>query len=208
MSEKLILHETFEKDHLDPRLEWFCEPARWELNDGRLLLFPDAKTDFWRQTHYGFNNDNGHCLWMPVEGDFVLTTRVRFHPAHQYDQAGLFIRLSRDCWLKTSVEYEPESADYLGSVVTNFGYSDWATQEFRSSANELSFRVRREGNDYLVEYLGESGQWTQLRMAHLHEDDGNGLVLCGLYACSPIDAGYCAEFDFLTIEAGRLHLDE
>jgi hypothetical protein len=154
--------------------------------------------------------DNGHFLYAEVAGDFVMTTKVSFKPKHQYDQAGLMVRLSPHCWLKTSVEYEPEGPAKLGAVVTNHGYSDWSTQNFISPKNELMLRVRREGRTYIVEYSGinnretSTDQWVQIRLAPLMVDDGRSPVKCGLYACSPIGAGYVAEFDFLKIEAGRI----
>ena len=52
-----------------------------------------AGTDFWQGTHYGFRVDNGHALLAEIGGDFALETRVRTQPVHQYDQAGLMVRL-------------------------------------------------------------------------------------------------------------------
>ncbi|WP_457767155.1 DUF1349 domain-containing protein [Cyanobium sp. ULC065] len=43
------------------------------------------------------------ALLREVDGDGVLTTRVTAHPRHRYDQAGLLLRLSPACWIKTSV---------------------------------------------------------------------------------------------------------
>lgn len=207
----LFLDERFEHELLDPKLQWYNPPQVWQICDSRLMIEPDANTDYWRKTHYGFIADNGHFLWTEVAGDAIMTTHVRFYPAHQYDQAGLMVRLSPACWLKTSVEYEPHEPDRLGVVVTNDGYSDWSTQNFPGNRDELLLRVRREGSDYFVEYLlpdrrkhPDSGTWTQIRMAHLHEDDGQRPIQCGLYACSPKESGYRAEFEFLKIEAGRV----
>jgi regulation of enolase protein 1 (concanavalin A-like superfamily) len=205
---ELWLDETFDQPDFDSRLGWFCPPQKWSVNPAAsvLVVEPEAKTDYWQKTHYGFEADNGHFLLAELAGDFVLTTQVRFQPAHQYDQAGLMVRISPHCWLKTSVEYEPDGPARLGAVVTNFGYSDWSTQNF--SGREVLLRVRREGSDYIIEYAEPADQqngspWTQIRIAHLHDDSG-GLVQAGLYACSPIDAGYVAEFDFLRLEKGRL----
>lgn len=196
---KPVFNETFNTPTLNSQLTWFNEPQEWQLENDKLVIKPDAKTDFWQKTHYGFQVDNGHCLLTQVDGDFSLSTRVQFHPAHQYDQAGLMVRLSADCWLKTSVEYEPDGPNKLGVVVTNHGYSDWSTQDFTADHNQVTLRVNRTGNDYLVEYLTETG-WSQMRMAHLHATPDQHSVECGLYACSPIDAGYTAEFDFLKLE--------
>ena len=96
MSEWFI-NETFDKPTFDPRLTWFNPPQIWRIDNSSLIVEPDAKTDYWQRTHYGFVADNGHFLFTEVEGDFIVTTKVRFNPAHQYDQAGLMVRLSAQC---------------------------------------------------------------------------------------------------------------
>ncbi len=199
------LHESFAGQSVDPRLKWYCEPSRWSVpTDGRLVIEPDGGTDFWRKTHYEFEADNGHFLFMDVAGDFVLTTHVLFRPANQYDQAGLMVRVSPTCWLKASVEYEPDGPSRLGAVVTNFGYSDWSTQGFPASRDEVWLRVRREDDTYVVDASSDGLGWEQVRMAHLHDEREDTTVACGLYACSPKGVGFVAEFAFLTIDKGGL----
>jgi uncharacterized protein len=191
------LHEDFDGPALEPTLAWYCEPQKWSIEDSALVIEPGAKTDYWQRTHYGFAADNGHFLYAVIDGDFTLSTRVRFDPAHQYDQAGLMVRVSPECWLKTSCEYEPREDSRLGAVVTNFAYSDWSTQNVPNTTRELELRVRRTGDDFIVEYRDRDA-WVQIRMAHLHGANG-GPVQAGLYACSPIDAGYRARFGYLQI---------
>ena len=206
----MTIEERFDTGTLDTRLHWYHEPGAWHLTDARLVLWPDGQTDFWQKTHYGFTVDTGHFLYAEVAGDFSMTTRVRFQPAHRYDQAGLMVRLSPTCWLKTAVEYEPDGPAKLGAVVTNHGYSDWSTQDYPRGRNELALRIRRAGSDYLVEYRDDEpaehagGGWTQIRLAHLMDDAEGRPVACGLYACSPTAAGYVAEFAYLTVLPGRL----
>lgn len=195
----LPLDERFVNPTLDPRLSWRSEPGRWRIESGRLRVEPDAETDFWQRTHYGFQVDSGHFLFAEVAGPFRLATQVRFAPAHQYDQAGLMVRLSADCWLKTSVEYEPGPINRLGVVVTNAGYSDWSTQDVPGELREIWLRLERTGADYLVESSTDGSNWSQIRLAHLHADDGQQPVAAGLYACSPKAAGYVAEFAYLTL---------
>jgi len=200
-----FLVENFEGPALDSRLQWFCPPSRWQIEHSCLVIQPDAKTDFWQRTHYGFQNDNGHFLCAVMESDFVLSTHVRFYPLHQYDQAGLMVRFSPDCWLKTSVEYELSGPSKLGAVVTNFGYSDWSTQDIEIQPGWYHFRILRQGSDYQVDiHTPERAQnWTQIRIAHLHADP-NRPVQCGIYACCPIDQGYTAQFDDLQINTERI----
>src|SRR3954463_11343784 len=96
------LHEEFNGTSPHARLQWHCEPARWSVEAPRhcLRIEPDSGTDFRQRTHYGFEADSGHLLFTQVAGDFVLATKVRFHPVHQYDQAGSMVRVSPSCWLK------------------------------------------------------------------------------------------------------------
>jgi regulation of enolase protein 1 (concanavalin A-like superfamily) len=169
-----------------------------------LRLNPGAATDFWQRTHYGFEVDNGHFLFLEAAGDFVLTTKVTSNPLHQYDQAGLMVRLSPACWLKTSVEFEPDGSSRLGAVVTNGQYSDWSTQPIAAEVRTVWFRVRAEDNDYIVESSFNGQDWEQIRMARLLDRPAVKSVSCGLYACSPKAAGYEAEFSFLRFEPGRL----
>ena len=166
---------------------------------------PDAETDFWQRTHYGFRADNGHFLYAEATGDFTLSTHVSFAHVNQYDQAGLMVRLSEDSWIKTSVEYEPELPNRLGAVVTNNGYSDWSTQDVGDELTALSMRIRREGRTYTVEYSldeepHEDAYWSQLRQATLLTDNGESAVMTGLYACSPKAAGFTAWFDYLSVK--------
>lgn len=187
-------------DFGDSRLEWRCEPTHWGLTDGVLTIEPDAPTDFWRKTHYGFEADNGHFLYARVSGDFRLSAEILMTPRSQYDQAGLMVRVSKTCWLKTSLEYEPGGPNRLGAVVTNAGYSDWSTQDVDASINRFWLRVARTGADYMVEASLDADKWTHLRTTHLHEPgDPAADVACGVYACSPKAAGFRAQFRNLVI---------
>jgi uncharacterized protein len=199
---KFILHDDFRSAALDSRLVWFNPPQRWRLEPHlpALVIEPDGQTDFWQQTHYGFRADTGHFLGLALPGDFMLTTQVRLHPLHQYDQAGLMIRGDANCWIKASVEHEPEGQPQLGAVVTNAGYSDWSLQDFPLPELVLGLRITKRGSDVLVEFSPAGGtDWRLMRLARLHWPD-HAPLCAGLYACCPKEAGFRAEFAFLRIE--------
>src|SRR5262245_56237430 len=192
-----------EQSGIDPHFQWHCQPASWSIDttDMKLTIVPDGLTDFWQRTHYGFRADNGHFLWAAIRGDFEMTADVFMEPLHQYDQAGLMVRLSPECWLKTSVEYEDGMSNKLGCVVTNRGYSDWSTQDVPFGFTEFALRVTRGSGDYLVEAKSAGRPWSQLRLAHLDEDSGSSSVQCGVYACSPTQAGFAAAFRTFSLVA-------
>jgi len=193
--------ESFAGPVIDSRLVWLNPPPVAHAGPEGLCVETAAHTDLWQGTHYGFRVDNAHALLAEIAGDFQLETWVEFHPRHQYDQAGLLVRLSSDCWLKTSIEFEPDGPSRLGSVVTNGGWSDWATQDVPATLRRAHYRVTRRNGDYLVEFETATDTWTQLRVAHLHDDNGQSRVYAGLYACSPKEAGFRAIFRRLRISA-------
>lgn len=201
-----LLYETFGGAALHPAFKWLNPPPAWRLDTAasRLVVYPAAHTDFWQRTHYGFRADNGHLLHAEIAGDAVITARIHSFPVHQYDQAGLMVRFSEDCWLKTSVEFEPGEPSKLGVVVTNCGYSDWSLQNYTlDGVAAYGLRVRREGEDFLVEHSGEdSGCWQLLRVAHLAAEPGRR-AWGGFYACSPKGAGFRAEVEYLKVETSQ-----
>src|SRR6476660_10507197 len=96
------IEDRFDRGALDSRWQWLNPPQKWGIEPSGLALHPDPNTDFWQETHYGFRADNGHFLFEEIDSDFLVTTRVRFEPVHQYDQAGLMIRGMQRSWIKRS----------------------------------------------------------------------------------------------------------
>ena len=189
---------NFNKNNLNPDLSWHDEPSNWELKNNQLQIFTDASTDFWQRTHYGFQADNGHFLYREVSGDFILETEVECDFKHQYDQAGLMVRVSDQCRVKTSVEFEASEPNKLGVVVTNKGFSDWSTQDVEDSFIIFKLRIIRKGSDYKVAYFNTTSKnWIQLRMFHLFDEPR---VKVGIYACSPKQKLFSAKFNYLKIE--------
>jgi hypothetical protein len=186
--------EEFLTPALPQGFYWFNEPTTYRLGNG-LEIFTDEKTDFWQRTHYGFRRDDGHCLLTALDGDFSITTRVEFQPREQYDQCGLIVRVDEENWIKTSTEYEDEQVSRLGSVVTNLGYSDWATQDVSSECTERWYRISKRGSDFLIESSLDGRDWIQLRIAHLHRMPAQ--LAAGVYACSPIGRAFRCRFSVL-----------
>lgn len=60
---------------------------------------------------------------------FSFVVKTEFESKVRFDQCGIVMYLDSENWLKGSIEYENGEFQHLGSVVTNNGYSDWATTE-------------------------------------------------------------------------------
>jgi uncharacterized protein len=192
--------EQFLQPSLPADFYWFNEPGHYRLGDG-LEIVTDEKTDFWQRTHYGFQRDDGHCLLTRRSGDFSLAARVEFEPRQKYDQCGLIVRLDSQNWIKVSTEYESEHVSRLGSVVTNLGYSDWATQDVASDRRSMGYRISRRGSDFLLENSPDGEAWLQMRITHLHQPAQQYEI--GVYACSPLGRDFRCCFKTLEIADNR-----
>ena len=187
-------------DSLPDKLYWFNEPGKFQIHEG-LEIWTEPRTDFWQRTHYGFRNDNGHCLLQDVTGDFSLTTQVAFKPQGKYDQCGLILRLDEDNWIKASAEYISPENSKLGSVVTNLGYSDWATQDISPEVRQLWYRASKRGADVKLDFSLDGESWQQMRICHLHQPSEK--IAVGVYACSPLENSFWCQFSWLTIEPNK-----
>ena len=191
--------------------EWLRQPAGAVVDAEGVRFTTAPGTDLWQRTYYGFRNDNAPGLLLPVTGNVTLTVRVQFDYRRRYDQAGVLVHLDSDSWAKASIEHEDDELSRLGSVVTNAGYSDWATRDI-SSTHEMWYRVSRRGPDFRFEAAADGTRWEQLRIFHLHRlgettaemgaarglPDGP-VVGIGVYACSPEDSSFEARFDRISV---------
>jgi uncharacterized protein len=194
----------FKDSKLPESFFWFNEPKSLSIDNG-LEVVTRSKTDFWQGTHYGFRRDDGHCLLTKLEGDFSISTKVSFTPVNQYDQCGMMIRLDSQNWIKCSTEYENEEVSRLGSVVTNMGYSDWATQDISSGIKSIYYKISRRGKDFLLENSFDGEKWQQMRVTHLHEL--NGTIEAGIYACSPIGEDFKCNFEYIKIDDNKWEIE-
>jgi len=176
---------------------WLNEPT-FQLESGELSIVTADDTDFWQRTHYGFSRDNGHALLTSVSRDFVLTVQTRFAYRSQFDQCGLLLRIDALNWIKVSAEREDSETMRLGSVVTNLGYSDWATTDVDGHIGGVWYRVRSRENDFVIESSQDGIVWNQMRIAHLHSRQRP--INVGIYACSPKKGGFRAMFSDLSLE--------
>ena len=176
------------------KLRWTRPPREYTVGEDTVTVTTEPGTDLWQRTYYGFQNDNAPVLQMETEEEFfsfvVKTDFTSSH--HRFDQCGVVLYLNSDNWLKGSIEYENEQFQRLGSVVTNLGYSDWATTDIPADVKSMWYRLSRRKSDYCIECSADGENFKQMRICHLHE--GAGKIAFGIYACSPEDSSFEAVF--------------
>ncbi|MCD8052363.1 MAG: DUF1349 domain-containing protein [Clostridiales bacterium] len=174
--------------------QWTREPLACRVDGDTVAVTTKPHTDLWQRTYYHFQNDNAPVFQMETaERYFSFTVKTDFTQSHQrFDQCGVVLYLDSENWLKASVEYENETFQHLGSVVTNHGYSDWATTEIPAGVKTMWYRLSRREDDYCVECSEDGVTFKQMRICHLHE--GGGVIRFGIYACSPEESSFEAVF--------------
>ncbi len=182
------------------KLVWTREPKEYEINEKAITIVTEPNTDLWQRTYYGFQNDNAPVLQMETEEKyFSFVVKTEFDSKRRFDQCGVALYLDSENWLKASIEYENEEYQRLGSVVTNNGYSDWATTDIPASVKTMWYRLSRRESDYCIECSTDGVLFKQMRICHLF--NGGGIITFGLYACSPENSSFKATFtDFKITE--------
>lgn len=180
-------------------LKWTREPENYKIGSDVVEIVTKPHTDLWQRTYYHFQNDNAPVLQMETEEKyFSFVVRTDFTESHhRFDQCGIVMYLDSENWLKASVEYENGEYQHLGSVVTNNGYSDWATTAIDAGIKTMWYRISRREDDYCIECSTDGVVFSQMRICHMHK--GGGKIRFGIYACSPEESSFKAVFSDMQI---------
>ena len=184
--------------------QWTREPASCSITEETVQMVTSPHTDLWQRTYYHFRNDNAPVFQMETEEKyFTFVVRTQYESHHRFDQCGVVMYLDSENWLKASVEYENEHYQHLGSVVTNLGYSDWATTVIDASVKSMWYRFSRREDDYCLECSLDGENFQQMRICHMHR--GGGAIRFGIYACFPEDSSFRATFTDMALLPCQWH---
>lgn len=180
------------------KMKWIREPKEYKITENKIEIFTEPYTDLWQRTYYYFRNDNAPLL--QIESDekyFSFIVKTKFDSKVRFDQSGIVMYINSDNWIKASVEYENDKIQRLGSVVTNNGFSDWASVDIDASIKEIWFRLSRRGNDFCIENSVDGKDFKQMRICHMFNI--NEIITFGIYACSPENSSFKATFTNMEI---------
>ena len=181
------------------KFQWIREPKSYKITQDKIEIVTKPHTDLWQRTYYHFQNDNAPVLQMETEETyFSFVVKTEFEESHhRFDQCGIVMYLDSENWLKSSIEYENDEYQHLGSVVTNSGYSDWATTVIDASVKSMWYRFSRREDDYCIECSADGKTFQQMRICHMNH--GKGKIRFGIYACSPEESSFKAVFSNMQI---------
>lgn len=193
--------------------QWVFEPKQHSIQTDKVTITTEPFTDIWQRSFYGLSNDNAPGLLLESSDNFTFTAKVGMDYKKQFDQCGLLIYFDRENWFKAAIEFENKEFSRLGSVVTNLGYSDWASCDILQ-LEYIWYRLSRRGPDFLIESSTNGESFKQMRIFHFYKlgDTTPEMgkvnlplppeqsVRFGIYACSPLMSSFIAEFSDFKLE--------
>lgn len=177
-------------------LQWYNEPPHWQVRGNTITVTAGAKTDFWRETHYGFIRDNGSFFYQSVTGDFTAEVKISGQYRELYDQAGLMLRLDEIQWIKCGIEFV-EGVQQVSAVVTR-NYSDWSVVPLPQNPDTLWLRVIRRGTAIEVQYSLNGKDYQMLRLAYFTPVE---TINVGVMCAAPEGNGFSVIFQEFGIQS-------
>ena len=164
---------------------WTHPPEAAVEQDGDLLVTAVEGSDAWRITSYGFVHDSEHALLVPFHDGSAMEVEFTAAFSQQFDQAGLFVRVSAERWIKAGVEFADGRAQ-VGAVVTD-GMSDWSLAPVPDwTGRRITIRASREGTAITVR-AGRSD--TDLQLVRVIPFAADLDADAGPLVCAPTRAG-------------------
>lgn len=147
-------------------------------------------SDAWRRTAYGFVHDTEHALLAPLAVGQAMEVTFRAPWTGEFDQAGLFVRIDDEHWIKAGVEFADGHLG-LGAVVTAV-HSDWSVGHVDDWLESvITVRVSRWRDALIVRARADDGAWRLVRVAPL---DGEAEASAGPFLAAPTRAGLTVRF--------------
>lgn len=147
-------------------------------------------SDAWRHTAYGFVHDTEHALLAPLTVGEAMEVAFRAPWTGEFDQAGVFVRVDHEHWMKAGLEYADGHLG-LGAVVTAIR-SDWSVGHVDDWLDaEVTVRVSRWADALIVRARAADGPWRLVRVAPF---DGDAAASAGPYLAGPTRSGLAVRF--------------
>ena len=177
------------------RMQWFNEPESWEIKDNVLTMDVTPQSDYWRISHYGFTVDDAPFLYTTRGGEFEVKVKISGEYKVRFDQAGLMLRIDKENYIKTGIEYVDGKYN-LRAVVTHHT-SDWSVITLDRPVPYIWIKAVRRLDAVEVFYSFDDKEYIMMRNAPLQD---NSPVMVGLMAACPDVQGFKAKFENFTIK--------
>lgn len=176
------------------KMQWFNEPAQWEIKDNSLDMLVTGQTDYWRISHYGFTVDDAPFLYTLRGGEFEVKVKISADYQTRFDQSGLMLRLDHENYIKAGIEFV--DGKYNLSTVVTHHTSDWSIIPLDKPVPYVWIKAVRRLDAIEVFYSFDDVNYTMMRNAWMQD---NHPLMVGIMGASPDGKGFKARFENFTI---------
>lgn len=177
---------------------WTHDPAAVAHRGDDLVVTAVEGSDAWLRTAYGFEHASEHGLIAPLPVGAAMEVEFTADFTEQFDQAGIYVRVDDERWVKCGVEYCDGELG-AGAVVTD-RRSDWSVGAVpKWGGRRVVIRVSR-GEDAITVRGGVVGE--PMRLLRLAPFDGAAEAAAGPLVAAPSRAGLTVVFHEWRLSAG------
>ena len=176
-------------------MQWFNEPERWEINEGKLTMDVTPKSDYWRVSHYGFTVDDAPFLYTTRGGEFEVKVKITGEYRTRFDQAGLMLRIDHENYIKTGIEFV--DGKYNISTVVTHHTSDWSVIKLDTPVPFVWIKAIRRLDAVEIFYSFDDKEYTMMRTCWMQD---NTPVMVGMMGACPDGDGFKATFEHFSIK--------
>jgi regulation of enolase protein 1 (concanavalin A-like superfamily) len=177
------------------KMQWYNEPAKWQVKDNKLIMQVTPKSDYWRISHYGFTVDDAPFYYSTYGGEFEAKVKLTGDYQTRFDQMGLMVRIDQKNYIKTGVEFVDGKFN-ISTVVTN-QKSDWSVHPLDQAPPFVWIKVLRRLDALEIYYSLDDKIYVMTRNAPLQD---NTPVMVGLMAACPDGKGFEAKFEGFSVK--------
>lgn len=177
------------------KMQWFNEPAKWEIKNNTLSMEVTPNSDYWRISHYGFTVDDAPFYYSTYGGEFEVKVKITGDYKVRFDQMGLMLRIDHENYIKAGVEFV--DGKYNLSTVVTHKTSDWSVITLEDTPAFVWIKAVRRLDAVEVFYSFDDKNYTMMRNAYLQD---NTPVMVGLMAACPDGNGFSAKFENFTVK--------
>lgn len=177
------------------KMQWYNEPAKWEIRDNSLIMTVTPQSDYWRISHYGFTVDDAPFYYTTYGGEFEAKVKLTGAYKARFDQMGLMVRTDAENYIKTGVEFV--DGKFNVSTVVTHKTSDWSVTTLEKAPAFIWIKVVRRLDAVEIFYSLDDKTYIMTRNAPLKD---NSPVMVGLMAACPDGNGFEAKFEYFKVK--------
>lgn len=177
------------------KMNWFNEPAVWEIDGKTLIMDVTPYSDYWRISHYGFTVDDAPFYYANYGGEFEAKVKVSGDYKVRFDQAGLMLRIDPENYIKCGIEYV--DGKYNLSVVVTHHTSDWSVITLDKPVEYIWLKAVHRLDAVEIFYSFDDKEYTMIRNAWMQD---NTPMQVGVMAACPDGEGFKTKFENFTVK--------